>query len=54
MIFPKKTQIGAADRYSKTISRVDQLPSIHGTYMKSSLNPKQIGELLSTSIDYTE
>ena len=54
MIFPMKTQIGAANQHSRTISRVAELPSIHETYMKSSLNPKTIGELLSSSIDYTE
>ena len=55
MIFPRKTQIGAANQHSRTISRVEELPSIHETYMKSSLNPKTIGEVLSSSIDdYTE
>ena len=51
MIFPRKTQIGAVNQHSRTISRVDVLPSIHETYMKTSLNPKTIGEVLSSSID---
>jgi len=51
MIFPRKTQIGAVNLHSRTISRVDELPSIHETYIKTSLNPKTIGEVLSSSID---
>jgi hypothetical protein len=54
MIFPMKTKIGAANQHSRTISRVAELPSIHDTYMKSSLNPKIVGEPLSSSIDYSE